>query len=169
MKGIYNHKTWLALPVGILFLCLAGCQHAPVAIAALAAPRADIRTSKVYISPPSFSLKQDEFAAYKVFVPAYATNVRLEGKFTVDPRPFAQLDLILIREDKYDAWRAYPPDGVVYRSGNTSADKFRIPLPAGNYFLIFDNNLPSIGQNSYNAEPTRTVQAEMLLVYDRHF
>jgi hypothetical protein len=102
-------------------------------------------------------------------VPAYATNVRLEGKFSVDPRPFAQLDLILIREDKYDAWRAYPPDGVVYRSGNTSADKFRIPLPAGNYFLIFDNNLPSNSQNSYNAGPIRTVQAEMLLIYDRTF
>src|SRR5579863_7151142 len=129
MKGIYNHKIWLALPAAIVLFCL-GCQRTQVPIAALAAPRADIRTSKVYISPPSFSLKQDEFAAYKVFVPAYATNVRLEGKFTVDPRPFAQLDLILIREDKYDAWRAYPPDGILYRSGNTSADKFRIPLPA---------------------------------------
>jgi hypothetical protein len=102
-------------------------------------------------------------------VPADATNVRLEGKFSVDPRPFAQLDVILIREDKYEAWRAYPYDGVVYRSGNTSADKFRVTLPAGNYFLIFDNNLPSSNQNSYNADPTRTVQAEMLLIYDRRF
>jgi hypothetical protein len=169
MSRISRHQAWLALADCIVFLFLAACQHTP------GSPRQDIRTSTVNVAPEQFSLKQNEFAAFKVLVPADATNVHLDGMFTVDPRPFAQIDMILIREAEYDAWRAYPKDGIVYHTGNTSADKLLdLPLPAGNYFLIFDSNLPSDSTNSSDtqlvgSEPFRSVRSQIRLTYDRRF
>jgi hypothetical protein len=169
MSRIARCQPIHALAVWILLLFLAGCRHSSSAIPTEASPREDIRTSKVNVAPQFFSLKQNEFAAFKVLVPANATNIRLEGVFSVDPRPYAQLDLILIREARYADWRTYPEDGVVYHTGDTSADKLNLSLSVGNYFLIFDNNFPPDSTNSYSSDPTRTVRSQIRLTYDRHF
>jgi hypothetical protein len=169
MSRIARRQPIHALAVCILVLFLAGCWHSSSAIPTDASPREDIRTSKVNVAPEFFSLKQNEFAAFKVLVPANATNVRLEGLFSVDPRPYAQLDLILIREARYSDWRTYPEDGVVYHTGNTSADKLNLSLSAGNYLLIFDNNFPPDNTNSYKSASVRTVRSQIRLTYDRRF
>lgn len=155
--------------VCVLVLFLAGCRHSSNQISNGASSRDDIRTSKINVAPEFFFLKQDGFAAFKVLVPVNAKNVRLEGLFSVDPRPYAQIDAIVIREASYADWRTYPADGVLYHSGNTSSDKLNLSLPAGTYFLIFDNSFPPDNTNSYGSDPTRTVLSQIRLTYDRHF
>jgi hypothetical protein len=133
--------------------------------------------------PQFFSIKQGEFAAFKVLVAADATNAYIEGQFSAEPRPYAQVDMLLIREAGYQAWRTYPIDAMIYHTRNTSADKFRLALTSGNYYLIFDNNLPAEAINSGGAwiydhqtarlvpgtDASRMVNAKIRLIYDQHF
>jgi hypothetical protein len=170
MSTIAGCQSIRAQAVCILVAFLAGCSHSSSGIPTHSSPNEEIRTSNISVAPEFFSLNQNEFAAFKVVVPADATNIRLAGLFSVDPRPYAQLDLVLVREAGYANWRTYPKDGVVYHTGNTSADKVNLSLSAGTYRLIFDNNLPPDSTNSYNsAAAVRTVRSEIRLTYDRHF
>lgn len=127
----------------------------------------------MHVVPESMFMKQNEFATFKVLVPPGAGNAHIGGKFSVQPVPHAQVDMVLIREAGYQAWRAYPIDDVIYHTGNTSTNKFQIPLGPGNYYLIFDNNLPAEAANTetmnFDANPIRQVDAQIRLIYDRHF
>lgn len=84
-------------------------------------------------------------------VPGDASNARLAGEFTVQPRPQGRLDMLLVSADAVPHWQeflsvpatpnsssptpAYP--GLLYRSGDTIADHFEIKLLPGSYELIF--------------------------------
>jgi hypothetical protein len=162
---------------------LVGCQHSPSAAPAVTSRHKDVRTATANVVPRFFSIKQGEFAAFRVLVAADATNAHIEGQFSAEPRPYAQVDMLLIRETGYQAWRTYPNDAVIYHTGNTSADKFRLPLTSGNYYLVFDNNLPAEAVNSGGAwvydhqtarlvpgtDASRLVDAKIRLIYDQHF
>jgi len=162
---------------------LVGCQHSPNAAPTGTSRHEDVRAAAVYVVPRFFSIKQGEFAAFKVVVAADATNPRIEGQFSAEPRPYAQVDMVLIREVGYQAWRTYPIDAMIYHTGNTSADKFHLPLTSGNYYLVFDNNLPAEAVNSGGAwvydhqtarlvpgtDASRLVDARIRLIYDQHF
>jgi hypothetical protein len=86
--------------------------------------------------------------SHQFSIPNDATNAHLEGEFTVDPRPQGQLQLLIISTEGMQHWQRFlsstvsPSDPanaeLIYRSGDTIADRFNIKMIPGNYYVIFD-------------------------------
>ncbi len=86
--------------------------------------------------------------SHQLSIPNDATNARIEGEFTVDPRPEGQLQLLIVSAEGMQHWQRFlsstasrddPGDAaLVYRSGDTIADRFNIEMTPGIYYVIFD-------------------------------
>lgn len=165
-----NHKVPLvkAARIGLALIGLVACRNSSGPPSPSPAQE-QMQSTTVHVVPESVSIKQNEFASFKVVVPPDATNGHIDGQFSAEPRPYAQVDMVMIKEAGYRDWRAYAADALIYHTGNTSADKFDLPLAPGNYYLIFDNNLPSEAANTFDSDPRRIVDAQIRLVYDRRF
>lgn len=102
---------------------------------------------------PSF-VKVSEQGGYlhRFSVPSDATNARLEGEFTVDPRPQTEVDMLVVTAAGMKHWQDFLPSAsgaksgsgeLLYHTGNTNADYFQIKLTTGDYVLIFDYGPPT--------------------------
>jgi hypothetical protein len=119
-------RLTLAACTQFAIFSLVGCPHSPSVAPAVTSRHEDVRAATAHVVPQFFSIKhgvfsikQGEFAAFKVVVAADATNAHIEGQFSAEPRPYAQVDMLLIREAGYQAWRTYPIDAMIYHTGNT--------------------------------------------------
>jgi hypothetical protein len=119
---------------------LAGCkQDKPL----------ETKTRPVTISVlPVFVDVPEEGYSHQFSIPNDATNAHLEGEFTVDPRPQGQLQMLIVAAEGMQHWQRFrsstasrndPGDAeLIYRSGDTIADRFNIKMTPGNYYVIFD-------------------------------
>jgi hypothetical protein len=97
---------------------------------------------------PVFVDVPQEGYSHQFSIPNDATNARLDGEFTVDPRPQGQLQMLIVSADGMQHWQRFlsstasrndPGDAeLIYRSGETIADRFNIKMTPGNYYVIFD-------------------------------
>jgi hypothetical protein len=81
-------------------------------------------------------------------IPNDATNAHLEGEFTVDPRPQGQSQMLIVSAEGMGHWQRFlsstaphndPGNAeLIYRSGDTIADRFDIKMTPGIYDVIFD-------------------------------
>jgi hypothetical protein len=86
--------------------------------------------------------------SHQFSIPNDATNAHVEGEFTVDPRPQGQLQMLIVSAEGMQHWQRFlsstashddPGDAeLIYRSGDTIADRFNIKMKPGNYYVIFD-------------------------------
>ena len=86
--------------------------------------------------------------SHQFSIPNDATDARVEGEFTVEPRPQGQLQLLIVSAEGMEHWQRFlsssashddPGDPeLVYRSGETIADRFNIKMTPGDYYVIFD-------------------------------
>lgn len=86
--------------------------------------------------------------SHQFSIPNDATNARVEGEFTVDPRPQGQLQMLIVSAEGMQHWQrflsstaSHDDSGhaeLIYRSGDTIADRFNIKMRPGNYYVIFD-------------------------------
>jgi hypothetical protein len=107
------------------------------------------RTRPVTISLlPSFvNVFENEGFAHEFTIPSDATNAHLQGEFTVDLRPSAQIDMLVVSAAASQHWqKLLSPTGspgdpgsseLIYHSGATSADLFDVKMTPGTYDLIF--------------------------------
>jgi hypothetical protein len=97
---------------------------------------------------PVFVDVPEEGYSHQFSIPNDATNAHLEGEFTVDPRPQGQLQLLIVSAVGMQHWQLFlsstashsdPANAeLIYRSGDTIADRFNIKMIPGNYYVIFD-------------------------------
>lgn len=129
--------VFLAATIGFAAL-LAGCKHDK-----------PLKTRQVRINLlPVFVDVPEEGYSHQFSIPNDATNAHLEGEFTVDPRPQGQLQLLVVSAEGMQNWQRFlsstvsPNDPenaeLIYRSGDTIADRFNIKMTPGVYYVIFD-------------------------------
>jgi hypothetical protein len=127
----------LAVTAGVAALLIGCQQHEPS------------KTRPVTINLlPVFVDVPEKGYSHEFSIPNDATNTHLEGEFTVDPRPQGQLQMLIVSAEGIQHWQRFlsstPPHQdpgsaeLVYRSGDTSADRFDIKMTPGNCYVIFD-------------------------------
>jgi len=97
---------------------------------------------------PVFVNVPEEGYSHQFSIPNDATNAHVEGEFTVDPRPQGQLQMLIVSAEGMRHWQRFlsstaPPHDpgdaeLIYRSGDTIADRFNIKMTSGSYYVIFD-------------------------------
>jgi len=97
---------------------------------------------------PVFVDVPEEGYSHQFSIPNDATNARVEGEFTVDPRPQGQLQLLIVSAEGMQHWQRFlsltashndaANAELIYRSGDTIADRFNIKTTPGIYYVIFD-------------------------------
>jgi hypothetical protein len=97
---------------------------------------------------PVFVDVPEEGYSHQFSIPSDAANAHVEGEFTVDPRPQGQLQMLIVSAEGMQHWQRFlsstashddPGDAeLIYRSGDTIADRFNIKMTPGNYYVIFD-------------------------------
>jgi hypothetical protein len=139
------------------------------------------RAVSISLLPTDVSVPEGGEYSYKFAVPADASNAQLNGEFTAQPRPGAQLDFLVVSEPGFQHWRDFvaPPladkkprgGELLYRSGATIADRFQFSLTPGTYYLIFAYG-PATGQGDHFAGPPfpntvyRDAASEISLSYE---
>jgi hypothetical protein len=148
------------------------------------APLAHAYTYKVAsidVLPGSISVPAGGSTHYAITVPGDASHAHLDGEFTVEPRPDAQVDMLVVTEAGMRHWKDFiSKDGseqnssnreLIYHTGKTRADLFHLMLAPGTYYLIFDDG-PEGEAGGYYTEPVgggliRSVSARVTLSYER--
>jgi len=108
-----------------------------------------LRTRPVTINVlPVFVDVPEEGYSHQFSIPNDATNARIEGEFTVHPRPQGQLQLLIVSAEGMQHWQRFlsstaqhnhPGNAeLIYRSGDTIADRLDLKMTPGTYDLIFD-------------------------------
>ncbi len=97
---------------------------------------------------PVFVDVPEEGYSHQFSIPDDATHAHVEGEFTVDPRPQGQLQMLIVSAEGMQHWQRFrsstashedPGNAeLIYRSGDTIADRFNIKMTPGNYYVIFD-------------------------------
>lgn len=101
-----------------------------------------LRTCPVTINVlPVFVEVPEEGYSHQFSIPNDASNARIEGEFTVDPRPQGQLQLLIVSAEGMQHWQRFlsstasPSDSgnaeLIYRGGDTIADRFNIKMTTG--------------------------------------
>jgi hypothetical protein len=121
------------------------------------------KTRPVAISllPAFVDVREATGYRHQFSIPSDATNAHIEGEFTVEPRPQGQVDLLVVSAEamqhlqRFLSFAATPDDlndvGLLYRSGDTIADRFDVKMAPGTYDLIFDFGPVAMGTTDHFA------------------
>ena len=130
---------------------------------------------------PEFVAVPEEGYSHQFSIPADATNAHLDGEFTVEPRPQAQLELLIVSAEGVKHWQRFvsstvsssdPGDAaLIYRSGHTIADRFNAKISPGNYYVIFDYGPAAVAPSDHfgggdSGPAYRQAQPQFILKYE---
>jgi hypothetical protein len=112
-----------------------------------------------------FSVKPHTFSSYELTVPPGAVEVTVNGDFhaaasqSKDTKPDNNIEVYVLTDTAFVAWRDGFSTGSYYESGRTSGGAIRATLPsgAGHYYLVFSNN--------FSPRTAKNVNATVLLHY----
>jgi hypothetical protein len=106
------------------------------------------RPVEINLLPATLDIPEKTGYSHQFSIPSDAANAHLEGEFTVEPRPQAQAELLLVSAEGMLSWQKFlssaatpsdPTDAdLVYRSGDTIAARFDVRMTPGAYYLLFD-------------------------------
>jgi RNA polymerase subunit RPABC4/transcription elongation factor Spt4 len=125
------------------------------------------RTRTIIETP--FSVKPHSYSYYDFTVPPGAMDVTVTGDFTAvssqekskDKDKFTDnnVEVYLLTDTAFVAWRDGYSTGSFYESGRTASDNIGAKLPsgAGHYYLVFSNN--------FSPRAPKTVRGTVLLHY----
>jgi hypothetical protein len=106
------------------------------------------RPVEINLLPTTVDIPEKTGYSHQFSIPSDAANAHLEGEFTVEPRPQAQAELLLVSAEGMNHWQRFvsstgsPNDSrdtdFIYRSGDTIAARFDVRMTPGAYYLLFD-------------------------------
>src|SRR5712692_3840 len=88
----------------------------------------------------SFTVKPKEFASYAFVFPAGCGDARVDGSFSVTAGPRGVVEVLLLDEKNFLAWRNHRASAALYNSRRPKQRKLSMPLSggAGRYFSGLD-------------------------------
>ncbi|HEY6307752.1 MAG TPA: hypothetical protein VI488_14975 [Candidatus Angelobacter sp.] len=134
---------------------------------------------EVEIANGEYPIDASSAAYFNFSVPVGATNVRLEGTFSVTGPPEKGLEgtpqdveVFLVSKKEFETWQNQNSPAALYSGGRMKQGTLDIPLPsdAGTYYLVFNNdafkNNPAAGlKNDRPTSPPRKLQTSLRLHY----
>jgi hypothetical protein len=98
------------------------------------------RLRTVEITDGEFHVEAGGGVDFKLSVPAGATGVRVEGTFKAN----GAMEVLVFSNDAFQQWRKEEPVKALYESDLLTQGTLDVLLPAGagDYYLVFSNNLP---------------------------
>jgi hypothetical protein len=135
-------------PVTAIFVLLAVTTSLAVLMAGCKRDK-PLKTRPVRVNLlPVFVDVPEKGYTHQFSIPNDSTNAHLEAEFTVDPRPQGQLQVLIVSAEGIQHWQRFlsptasPNDPanaeLIYRSGDTIADRCDIKMTPGIYYVIFD-------------------------------
>jgi len=101
----------------------------------------------------SFQIGPHSFRYYQFSLPQGSKNMVLVGDFKAEiansagqPATEAAIQVLLLNETAFEAWRQASSASSIYDSGNVRQAKIHQSLPdgAGNYYVVFSNRSDSV-------------------------
>jgi 5-methylcytosine-specific restriction enzyme A len=155
-----SHRVGRAVLIGVaalvLLLFIVGGFYTLRYFRGAEGEAADQAASVTQIVNSSFTVTPTQHAFFPVAIPAGAKNARVVGGFKVTSG--GRVDCLIFDEVQYGRWsggnKGAPP---IWQKRQTTSARFRQPLQAGNYYLVFSGE---------GASDTKTVAAEFYLKHD---
>lgn len=124
---------WTVFVCLCLMLFLSACQQANVQ-----AGQVRVYTSSI---DPAFTIPRLGEKSYKFTVPAGATNVKMQGRFTASGGARNDIEVWLMNDDDFVNWQNRHPVTPIYNSQKVTQGTLNASLPpdAGTYYLVFNN------------------------------
>jgi hypothetical protein len=156
-----KHRTAIAV-VGFLILAAAGWLT-------LSQTGGRRGLGEIFVSPPhietigegTFSIRARGLTSNKFAVPSGASRVVVAGQFNAGQGPGKEIEVYVLSEDAFVAWRNGYSTSTYYDSGKVSRGIIHanLPVDSGSYYLVFSNDV--------SGKTPRTVQADVTLQYSR--
>jgi hypothetical protein len=139
------------------------------------------RPVTINLLPAFVDVPQQKGYSHQFSIPNDATNAHVAGEFTVEPRPQGEVELLVVSTEGMQNWQrfisstAVPNESrdadLIYRSGDTIAERFDVKMTPGNYYLIFDFGPVATGTTDHfgggGAGPSyRQVRPQIRLDYE---
>jgi hypothetical protein len=130
---------------------------------------------------PEFVAVPEEGYSHQFSIPTDATNAHVDGEFTVEPRPQGQLELLIVSAEGMQHWQRFVSStasssdsgdaALIYRSGDTIADRFNAKMSPGNYYVIFDYGPAAVAPSDHfggdlSGPAYRQAQPQFILNYE---
>jgi hypothetical protein len=117
----------------------------------------DQLTKKPHIIPLSnhgLTINQLGYSYFKIEVPAQASSVVLQGKFTASGGAGSTIEAFVFSESGYENWQKQQYVDPFYSSGRVSMDTIEANLPsgAGTYYLVFNNKFSAIAPKTIHMD-----------------
>ena len=112
------------------------------------------------ITEKNFVVGSHSFSFYKFSVPPGAVNVFVSGQFSATGSPENEVQVYVLTDDAFVTWRNGYAINPYYDSGKVSQGAIHAALPvgAGTYYLVFNNN--------FSLKTPKAVQADVTLHYN---
>ena len=97
----------------------------------------------------SFTVKPKEFASYAFVFPAGCRDARVDGSFGIPAGPKGVVEVLLLDEKNFLAWRNHRASAALYSSGrlNHGTLSMHFPAGAGRYYLVINNSVSAHPQD----------------------
>jgi len=109
--------------------------------------------------PSAFTLGAREFKAFKFTVSPMMTNVRVIGKFSASGGTGNDVEVFITNEDGLINFKNHHAFSGWYNSQKVTVADINIPLPNGEYYLVFSN--------AFSLMSNKAVQADIKLNWAR--
>ena len=148
---------WFLLPTLLVVLVWAFTSDSP---GALQFQRGFNPSHSETIVPTAFSVSPHSFSYYKFTVPPGATQVAIDGQFSVAAGA-NEVEAFLFSDDEFANWQS-GYSGAYYTSGRVARGEIVADLPsgAGAYYVVFNNK--------FSPRAAKTVQAAVTLRYKNY-
>ena len=90
----------------------------------------------------SFTVKPKEFASYAFVFPAGCRDARVDGSFGVTTRPRGVVEVLLLDEKNFLAWRNHRASAALYSSGRLSHGRSACTFPLVQADIIWSSIIP---------------------------
>lgn len=114
---------------------------------------------KVTIGSGAITVNAGGYLYFTLSVPAGATNVRIEGRFSATGGSGNDIEVFVITDDGFTNWKNGHSTPTYYNSGKVTVGEVNAVLPdgAGTYYLVFNNN--------FSLVTPKAVQESLSLTY----